>query len=273
MKWIRVHFGAAAIVAVFVVFFVIVLVSWQTFGEGNILGRTAGMVVSAVQVPFAKAGAFLEERFSVFFLADDLAAENEELKERIVSLERELMDTRLSTADLAELKRLSEVLNYADLSDDYQLVTANVVALDASSGFNIFTINAGSESGVSDEAVVVDGNGLIGRVLSVGNGWSKVISIIDESNKVGFQVFRSPEWLGVLQGDGSGGLSGYMLDETASVRDGDRLITSGIGGVYPPGLTIGKITEIEWNHDSPLKTIRVEPAAYFKNIRKVTVLI
>jgi rod shape-determining protein MreC len=273
MRWIRGHFGAAAIIAVFAVFFVIVLVSWQAFGEGNAIGRAAGRAVSAVQTPFAAAGAFLEERFSVFFRADDLAAENKALREQIAALERELMDARLSAVDLEELKRLSEALNYADLRGGYRFVTADVVALDASSGFNIFTINAGSESGVSDDAVVIDGNGLIGRVLSAGDGWAKVIAVIDESNKVGFQVSRSPEWLGVLQGDGEGGLSGYMLDETASVRDGDRLITSGIGGVYPPGLTIGKVTKVEWNHDSPLKTVQVEPAAYFKNIRKVTVLI
>jgi rod shape-determining protein MreC len=152
-------------------------------------------------------------------------------------------------------------------------VTADVIGLDNSSGFNIFTINAGSKDGVSDDSVVIDGDGLIGRVMSVSDNSAKVISIIDETNKVGFQVFRDLEWLGMLSGDGEGDLTGYMLDESAAVREGDRLITSSIGGSYPAGITIGKVTSVEWNHDLPLKTVRVEPAVYFKSIRKVAVLL
>jgi rod shape-determining protein MreC len=226
-----------------------------------------------VQAPFADAGRFLEDRLSVVLRSNEIAEENAQLRARIEELERELNESRLSGADLADLKKLSEVLNYADIGDDYSLVTADVIGLDKSGGFNIFTINAGSKSGVSTDSVVIDGNGLIGRVMSAGDNSAKVISIIDETNKVGFQVFRNLEWLGMLNGDGNGKLTGYMLDETAAVREGDRLVTSEIGGFYPPGLTIGKVTGVEWNHDSPLKTVHVEPAAYFKSIRKVTVLL
>ncbi|MDR1574034.1 MAG: rod shape-determining protein MreC [Clostridiales Family XIII bacterium] len=273
MRWIRKHTGASTIIAVFAALLILVLVSYRTFGESNILGRSAGRVIGAVQAPFAWAGRLLDERVSAFLFANELALENERLKTRIDELERELNESRLSGADLVDLEKLSEALNYADLRDDYKLVTADVIGLDKSSGFNIFTINVGSEAGVSSDSVVIDGDGLIGRVLTVGDGSAKVISIIDETNKVGFQVFRNLEWLGMLCGDGNGKLTGYMLDETAAVREGDRLVTSAIGGFYPQGLTIGKVTSVEWNHDSPLKTVHVEPAAYFKSIRKVTVLL
>jgi rod shape-determining protein MreC len=273
MKWIRKHAGASTIIAVFAALLILVLVSYQTFGESNILGRAAGRAIGVIQAPFAQAARFLNEHFSVYLRADELVRENEGLRARVGELERELNEARLSGADLADLEKLSEALNYADLGDDYALVTADVIGLDKSSGFNIFTINAGSRDGVSIDSVVIDGDGLIGRVMTVSDNAAKVISIIDETNKVGFQVFRNLEWLGMLHGDGTGKLTGYMLDETAAVREGDRLITSAIGGFYPQGLTIGKVTSVEWNHDSPLKTVHVEPAAYFKSIRKVTVLL
>ncbi|MDR3295524.1 MAG: rod shape-determining protein MreC [Clostridiales Family XIII bacterium] len=273
MRWIREHTKATAVCAAFALLLILVLVSSQTFGESNILGRSAGTLISTAQRPFAYAAGFLDARLSVFFVSKDLATENAGLKAQISELEQELTAARLSGTDLAELAKLSEVLNYAGLEDAYRLVTADVIGLDESSGFRIFTINVGTENGVAENAVVIDGNGLIGRVLETGERWAKVISIIDETNNVGFQVFRNFEWLGFVCGDGSGGLTGYMLDETASIRDGDRLITSEIGGIYPRGLTIGKVTKVEWDHNSTMKTVQVEPAAYFKSIKKVTVLI
>ena len=261
MKWIRKHTGASTIIAVFAALLILVLVSHQTFGESNILGRAAGRAIGVIQAPFAKVMRFLDDRFSVYVRSNELLRENERLMLRVEELERELNESRLSGADLV------------DLEGEYALVTADVIGLDKSSGFNIFTINAGTADGVSIDSVVIDGDGLIGRVMTVSDNAAKVISIIDETNKVGFQVFRNLEWLGMLHGDGNGGLTGYMLDETAAVREGDRLVTSAIGGFYPPGLTIGKVTSVEWNHDSPLKTVHVAPAAYFKSIRKVTVLL
>jgi rod shape-determining protein MreC len=273
MRWIRKHTGASTIIAVLAALLILVLVSYQTFGESNALGRASGRAIAVIQEPFAQAARFLDARFSAYVRANELVRENETLRARVSELERELNESRLSSADLKDLKKLSEALNYADLGDDYERVTADVIGLDNSSGFNIFTINAGLADGVSSDSVVIDGDGLIGRVMTVSENAAKVISIVDETNKVGFQVFRNIEWLGMLHGDGDGKLTGYMLDETAAVREGDRLVTSAIGGFYPPGLTIGKVTGVEWNHDSPLKTVHVEPAAYFKSIRKVTVLL
>ena len=273
MRWIREHSTAAAIITAIVVLFLFMFFSRQTFEDTNPLGRVSGQVIHTIQTPFAMVGSFISDRFSVIFTRGDMAEENAQLKEHIQELEKELTDAKLSARDLTELRRLSESLNYSGLQTSYQIITADVIALDESNVFNVFTVNVGAKDGVKVNNVVVDGDGLIGRIMTVGNSWAKVISAIDENNKVGFQVYRSPEWLGVLQGDGYGGLTGYMLDETAAVREGDRLITSGIGGIYPQGITVGKVTNVELNLDAPLKTVTIEPAAYFKNIRKVSVLL
>ena len=82
--------------------------------------------------------------------------------------------------------------------------------------------------GLQKDAVVLNGDGLIGKIYEVGPGWSKVISVIDENNHVSFRANRDLNLLGILSGDGKGGLTGYMLDPEASIIEGDVLITSGI---------------------------------------------
>ncbi|MDR3242943.1 MAG: rod shape-determining protein MreC [Clostridiales Family XIII bacterium] len=271
MRRLRGYTKAAIVLLVLAALFIVVIASRQTFGEDNALGRAAGKIIAAVQAPPSYAGRFLSEKFERLIEAESLANENEKLREQIRTLENELIRNKLSAAELEELKKLSEALEYADLSEKYSSVTADVVALDSSNGFNIFTINAGTDRGVSVDSVIISGDGLVGRVMSAGADWAKVISIIDESNRVGFQVFRDTSWLGVCSGDGDA-LKGYMLDGDALVMEGDRLITSGIGGVYPEGIPVGKVTKVEWTHESPLKTIEIEPYADFNNIRRVTAL-
>ena len=273
MRWIREHSIGVAVLTAIIVLFLFIFASHQAFGDTNPLGRITGQALLAVQTPFARAGGFLNDSLSVVFIQGDLARENIELKERIQELEKEVTDAKLSATEMQDLKRLYASLNYSGLPESYRILTADVIALDESNVFNIFTINVGIKNGVKVDDVVVDGDGLIGRIMAVEDNWAKVISTIDENNKVGFQVFRNLDWLGVLHGDGEGGLKGYMLDETAAVREGDRLITSGIGGIYPQGITIGKVTGVEWNHDTSVKNIIVEPAAYLRNIRKVSILL
>jgi len=63
-----------------------------------------------------------------------------------------------------------------------------------------------------------------------------------------------------------------MMDADSAVIEGDLLVTSGIG-MYPAGISIGKVTGIEWNNDTLLKTVHIEPSAYFKNLQKVTAIV
>ena len=146
--------------------------------------------------------------------------------------------------------------------------------MDGSSHFNIFTIDAGTRSGVVADAVVVNGQGLIGRVAETGDQFGKVTSITDMNSNVSFRVYQSDEesYLGIASGNGRGGLSGYMLDTDAKVNPGDRLVTSGLG-LYPAGLSIGTISSVTENSEALLKVIEIEPAVDFRNLSKVLVVV
>ena len=272
MNLLREHKKLTVMLSILLILIVIIVASYYNPGNSTALGRGIEKAVSFVQGPVSSAGEGIKSGARGIFQFRSVLKENEELKDEVASLNREIIKLKLSRTELNELRDLSNVLGYQNVTQNYNLVTADVIAMDGSNWFNFFTINRGTNSGIYKDAVVINGEGLIGRVYEVGPNWAKVISVIDESNSVSFKVFRNMQLLGILSGDGKGSLEGYMIDPDAAVIKGDILITSGMG-MYPEGIVIGKVKKVVWNNDTLLKTIAIEPAAYFKNLQKVTVLI
>jgi rod shape-determining protein MreC len=272
MNWLREHKILTLILSIFFALVIVVVVSYQNIGNNTVLGRGIDEVVALVQGPVSNAGNGVKSGIKGIFQFRSILNENEELKKQISDLNREIIQIKLTDTELAELRNLSNILGYDNVTPNYNYVTADVVAMDGSNWFNLFTINAGTDDGIYKDAVVINGDGLIGRVLEVGSDWAKVISVIDESNSVSFKVFRDMKLLGILSGDGKGSLEGYMIDPEAAVIEGDILITSGMG-MYPEGIPIGKVNKVVWDNDTLLKTVTIEPSAYFKNLQKVTVLV
>ncbi|MDD2503523.1 MAG: rod shape-determining protein MreC, partial [Clostridia bacterium] len=266
------HKTLAIILSILFTLMIIIVFSSSHIGNSTSLGRNIEKIVSMTQNPVSSAGNGVKSGIYGILQFRSILNENEQLKEKISELNREIIQLQLEEAELEELRSLSDILGYENLSTNYTFVTADVIGMDGSNWFNLFTINAGTEDGIYKDAVVLNGDGLIGRVLETGADWSKIISVIDESNSVSFKVFRDMNLLGILYGDGKGSLEGYMIDPDAAIIEGDILITSGIG-MYPEGVPIGKVKDVIWNNDTLLKTVTIEPSAYFKNLQKVTLLV
>jgi rod shape-determining protein MreC len=247
--------------------------SYSLRNQENALGNAARGLLSVVQKPFGAAANAIGNALGGVFSNDELAKSNKELQDKARELSDELALSRIQAEELAELKKLSASLSGVDSAADKKLKAANIVSYEGSTNLMIFTIDLGSESGVERNTVVLCGDGLVGRVLSSGRGWAQVVAIIDETNNMGFQIKGEKTYLGVLHGDGSGKLSGYLLDEEATAKEGDELFTSGVGGIYPAGVKIGVVTKAELKSDSSLLNIEADPAVYFKGLKKVAVLV
>lgn len=272
MKWIKAHRILSISIGALLAIVVLIGASYFAQGQSGFLGRTAKTVVFAVEKPISAVGGGLSSAFRGIFEFRSVLAENEALKEENADLRQQLIDATLKNQDLEELRELSSALNYDFVEGGRNLITCDIVAMDSTSYFGVFTIDKGSSSGIYKDAVVISGDGLVGTIYEVGTNWAKVMTIADDAEKVSFRVFRDLNLLGILQGDGTGALKGYMLDNEATVIEGDMLITSNIG-IYPEGIEIGKVLSVDYDKDTQLKTLKIQPSADLKNLQKVTVII
>lgn len=271
MRWLRDHTKQLVIGAIVLLLFIVMIVSFLNKGKDSAIANFVGNGIGAVQEPVSNLGNGIADGFFGFFNSGKISKENEALKKQISDLNRRIVNLQLDTAELQELKDLKDALNYKGITVQYSYIACDVISIDNSNLFNLFDINVGTKEGVKVGSAVLSGDGLIGRVFSAGEHTAKVMSVIDENNSVSFRVFRDVKLLGVLSGNGNGGLNGYMLDAGASVIEGDSLITSGLGS-YPAGITIGKVTKAYWENDQLLKAITIEPSAQFKSLQKVMVV-
>ena len=272
MNWIREHIKPVVFTIVIICLVAIIVISSYNQGSVSTAGEAVQTAASVAEEPLTEASSGIKGFFTGIFGFRSIQRENYELRKEIQSLNEQLTEAQLDEQKLAQLRELSQSLNYASYDDSYKKVTADVIATDGSNIFNIFTINAGKDDGVSAGSVVVNEDGLVGKVVTVGSGWSKVLGIVDANDSVSFTLMRDPEVIGVLSGDGEGGLSGYLFDEEKSLNSGDILITSGMS-LYPAGITIGKVESVEYDESSKEKRIYVEPQVNFKAIKMVTVLV
>jgi rod shape-determining protein MreC len=197
--------------------------------------------------PFLRSGSTLERKFSAF---REGLKKLEELEDESVALRvanRELSATNQTLRGMeAENNRLRKALGYRSRAV-FKLVPAQIIGRDISTWFNQVVIDRGSEDGVRRDMPVLTEEGLVGKTTVVSEHSSVVILISDENCKVAANVESSREQ-GILRGDrtssGSAPLvSLFFLSKQAGLKVGQKVLTSGVGGVYPSGILIGVVQD------------------------------
>jgi rod shape-determining protein MreC len=158
---------------------------------------------------------------------------------------RELRATNQGLRDVEhEVNRLRHALNYRERSV-FKLVAAEVIARDSSSWWRTLTINRGKNDAIETDMPVVTDVGLIGKTTTVSDTISVVLLISDENCRVAASVEGSREQ-GIVSGERvTGGLTPLLdlnfLSKQADLKPGQKVYTSGVGGVFPSGLLIGAV--------------------------------
>lgn len=204
--------------------------------------------------------------------AEKYEKEIDELKQQINTLK---IENKTRSDYIAENKRLKELLDLRDEMDGYETVTARVVSYEPNSWYDTIMLNKGEKDGIKAGDVVTTKLGVVGKVISVGKNWSKVSTIINISNSVGVKLSRTGD-VGVVSGDAvlaedKNARLEYMSNDKNLIK-GDILVTSGLGGIYPPDLIIGKVTEIVSDSAGNLDYGVVEPSVDFSSLYEVIVI-
>ena len=272
MRWIREHKLIASLLSILVILALIFTVSMTSGIGGNAVSSIVNSGNSGVAGFFANIGGNIKDGVTGIIANKNLKAQIDQLEEEKGQLERELAEAKLEAAQLEQLKELSGLLNYDYTKETFNVVSADVTLEDRSSWTEVFTIDRGSESGIKNGAIVINGVGLVGKICEVGEGWAKVKPILSEENSVSFMLARSNKQLGVASGGENGQFGGYMFNEKSTVAESDILVTSGMG-IYPAGIEIGSVTSVSFNEDKLIKEVTIEPVVDFTSLRKVAVII
>lgn len=271
MRWVKEHKLISALITILLVLAVIFAVSVFTDGVNNTATGAVNKGMAVISGGLSSAAKTIRDNVTGLFAYKSLQEQIDQLENENEILKKQLAETQLDREELEQLEELSAVLNFEYASNEFDMVSADITSLDGANWTNIFTINKGTEAGIAAGDAVVNGMGLVGRIQETGDGWSKVVSIIDDDIQVSFKLVRDRKQLGVVSGNASGSISGYMMDADSTVMEGDVLVTSGLG-TYPRGLEIGNVKTVVYNSNTLLKEITVEPAVNFKGLEKVAVI-
>lgn len=215
----------------------------------------------AVNSP-AAAWRWLEESFET---REALRAENERLRAQNRELTLRSVRYDALVRENAQLRGLQQAL--PPLVERWMV--AEVVNVELSSLRQRLLINKGTRNGVFKGQAVIDETGLIGQTMRVGPWSAEIILITDPEHAVPVQIERTGvRTIAVGAGDARS-LALPYLPANADVREGDLLVTSGLGGVFPHGYPVARITEVHRDAVQPLAQVRATPLAGLDRHREV----
>jgi rod shape-determining protein MreC len=202
----------------------------------------------------------------------DLRQRNEELEAENARLLLENVRYRELEGETALLR---DLLSFAQANPSFGVqgahVVGRVIGRDPSNLQRYITLNVGREVGIARNMPVVTDRGLVGRISEVGDGWSRVLLIIDVSSSVN-ALTQSTRASGLVQGQLDSSLVLRDVPQTDVVSVGDTVFTSGLGGNFPRQILIGQIIEVERKDYDLYQTAIVQPTVDFDHLEAVLVI-
>jgi rod shape-determining protein MreC len=221
-------------------------------------------VQKAVAVPFDAVSGVWRDYVSLLGLRD----ENQELRDALALLEDENLQLREALVESGRLARI------ADMRDDFEvpMLPAKLVGVDVSAWFRSVLLDRGRTRGIRAGMPVISEQGLVGLVTTTSRSAAKVMQLLDRQSAVDGVVQRSRA-RGIVRGGRNDRLEFEFVVRGNDVEIGDLIITSGLGGVYPKGLRVGRVVEVPPAGSKLLQSAIVEPAVDFGRLEQVFVML
>ena len=238
-------------------------------GKGTrFLDSVVGVILSPLQNFFSQTIQSVSIGIDHYFFLVGVARENDQLKlevQRLISEKNKLVER------LASQKRLAKLMAYED-DWEKKAVVASVIGRDATQWSKVVVINKGTQNGIRNHLAVVTDAGVIGQVIHAGPNTSKVLLIVDGRSAVD-ALFQESRISGVVVGAGEDECKLKFVPNTADVKVGDHVLSSGLGGIFPKGLIIGKVSQVFRKKQGLFQDITLVPSSDLSRLEEVLVLL
>ncbi|HLF00397.1 MAG TPA: rod shape-determining protein MreC [Anaerolineales bacterium] len=199
---------------------------------------------------------------------EELRRRNAELEAQVAQLTDE--NSRLQEIE-AQYRVVSALLDYARANPEQSYLAADVVGRDESLFLRYVLLNKGTNDGVTRDMPVVTEQGLVGVITEATANASKVLLITDASSAANVRLQESRAE-GVVIGQESGELRLLFIPLDVEMKSGDRIITSGLGGTYPPGLVVGTVASVRRRTNDVSQEADVRSAIDFNQLETVLII-
>lgn len=240
-------------------------------GGGGPLRRIGNAVFGPIETAAADVARPIGSFFASLGHLSSYKHDNARLRTQLQQAEKQL---RLNASQVAQYRSMEKLLHLDQIAQ-FRIVAAHIVAVGSSLGFeSTATIDVGSRDGVQRDQTVINGDGLVGKTLSVGPDTSTVLLANDANFHAGARLEATQE-IGHVDGGGRRPMTFTLLDSQGVVSSGARLVTFGDIGNRPfvPEVPIGRITKVEPANGALTRTAVVAPYVRFSTLDVVGVVV
>jgi len=232
-------------------------------------------ITRIVLAPFIELQTWVSQRYQAVQTFINTPADTAKLLQRNAELEAENARLQIQVIELQqqviEAQVLATLLDYARTRAENRYIAAAVIQYDTSPFLHYVVINRGSDDGVRRGMPVVTDQGLVGQISSVTSGAARVQLITDPASAVNVRLQATGE-NAILQGTLTSDLTIEMIPQNADVTAGDLVVTSSLGGNYPPNLVIGQLINIRKRDFDLFQSATLQPSVDFRSLEIVLVI-
>ncbi|MCF0147515.1 MAG: rod shape-determining protein MreC [Clostridium sp.] len=264
---------AATVIVLSVAFLGIIMYTMNN-EKKDAVSSGLGSTINPLQKVVYTVGDRLKETLDFFLNFSNVKSENKELTKENTELKNKLLEyDKLKE----ENDRLREVLNFKNSKDNYEYIGTEIIGYSGESFSDGYIIDKGENDGLKKDMVVISDKGLVGQVTSTGSNWSIVESLLSENIAVSVMVNSTRETTGILKGyvtrtnNGLTKVTNLPLD--SEIKEGDVILTSGLGQIYPKEVRIGEVISIESDEIKVMKTAIVKPYVDFNKLEELFVIV
>ena len=243
------------------------LLPGQIQGLLQYLDGPVGHVVSVPLEAIASIDFGIADRWQQYMALQGVREENQQLRKEIEWLRGQNSQLRESAA---ATERLTALLQFKEQALP-TMVAAQVIGRDATNRYRAIILNKGESDGIKPDMGVITPAGVVGRVVKTTGASSVVLLVTDPNNAIAGLIQRTRDE-GIVEGTQQGLAQLKYIPLLSTLRDGDRVVTSGLVGGFPRGLAIGTITRIDKQEGALFQSAELMPEVDVGHVEEVLVI-